>query len=96
MLAIEVSDMWKAVEDINDRIIDKLPEEPGCLLTIESDGQSSNVLFGNELIWSSENDERGYLDEDECNYEPLEVFIERELLKYLNKMTYVISAIGHK
>jgi len=90
---IEVTDLFGSVEHINDAIINLLPEEPAYTLMIESDGYASNVMLGTELLWSSENDERGYVDEDECEYEPLQDFLIRKAIEHLAKSDKVIGAI---
>jgi hypothetical protein len=78
----------KAVETINEEILEILEYEDDLYnfygLCICSDGNMTYIKFCGVSIWSSENDERKYIDEEECIYEPLETYLRREIKKVLN------------
>lgn len=60
MTNTEIVELLKAVDDINEMIGEQLGEDPDIwpYLQIEHRSYDTTVMFLNECIWSSENDDR--------------------------------------
>lgn len=78
MLPEEVLDV---VRELNDEIDNKLENAEATFhFSMESDGYCSLVTFMGLNVWSSEDDERDFIDEKD-EYEPLKDYIKRETSK---------------
>jgi len=78
------------VSDLNEKIITMLgdPEYPYPELTFTTNGYEFHIDFCGACIFSSENDERNYIEElDE--YEPLDLFLNRKIYEYHNKTSKI-------
>lgn len=65
---------------------------PDCVFTYSSDGYATVVKYGDIFIWSSENDDREWID-SKNDYEPLEPFLVNQLKKELFKITNTIDGL---
>ncbi|KKL81332.1 hypothetical protein LCGC14_1995800 [marine sediment metagenome] len=79
-----------AVEDINQEIYEFFEEKYGetfPILELQTDGFASVITFmGNYQLWTSEDDEREYIDEDKDEYEPFEPYLRRKTQEMINQI----------
>lgn len=95
----ELFEIIDAVETINNRIYETInpdwydrhsqddynyPE-----LNIQSNGCAAIITFMAVTIWSSEDDEREFIEEKN-DYEPFEPFLEKEIKKLLEKASKLV------
>ena len=66
------------VGTLNDEVFEEGDIEYIALFETSSIGYAHQIKYLGVCLWCSENDERVYVDEEECIYESLEVFIRRE------------------
>ena len=84
---LEHKEVIDTVEAINQMLFDKSGEvELG--LEYHTNGFAQNVLFGEQCLWSSEDDTRRY-DEPSDSYEPLEDCLRRELSECVAKFAAI-------
>ena len=75
----------KAVKSIEKDISEQTDSETFTITVISNDFYHK-IIFLNIEIWSSENDEREYLDACKCDYEPLEGFLRRRIMDEIEKL----------
>ena len=85
------------VEELNCELYDKLEGSPFAdeiYVSYNSIGWGEIVEFLDVQIWSSENDERGYINEGQPDedYEPLKPF----LIKRINELCKIIGTVELK
>jgi hypothetical protein len=57
---------------------------------LRTNGESHLIYFMDVIIWSSDNEEREWIDDD-MEYEPLKLFLEKEIQKLLYKISALKS-----
>lgn len=72
------------VENLNQELYDRFRETENGF-TYTTDGNEGSIRFSNTLIWSSEMDDREWL-EDKNDYEPFEPFIRRIFNEWVGRI----------
>jgi hypothetical protein len=85
----EHEEILDAVSSINDDICEQCENEEAFLsLFIHTDGFCANVMWLDNPIWCSENDER-IADEETGEYEPIEGFLRIQVKELLEKLSHI-------
>lgn len=84
------NEVLSIVEELNQEIFDKYGEDASQLLqfTVVSTGFYTSINFLGQVIWSSEEDDREWIEE-ENDYELLDPFIRKKV----NELTTQISSL---
>jgi len=102
---IEKMDYLKLIEKINQDLYEKIPDdsdfnhrvtsfiEENPPLKFISSGYAHCINFFGMQIWSSENDERPYENEEEDIYIPLEDWIWQEINRVLGLMSWLNAIV---
>jgi len=84
-----IQNMADLVEDINFKMYEIFGEDSYLYeLSIETNSTSSIIKYLGFVIWSSEDDEREYL-EDKDEYEDLEIFLHKQIKMVNEKITLI-------
>ena len=84
MYTTEAIEAITAVENINQDIHESGDFEDLSFLEYRTNGYGELVLLFNQQLWSSEDDERKYVDEEEDIREPLEPYLRKEAQKLID------------
>ena len=88
----EEKELYDAVADINGAIFNEENDDYYFSLTITTDTFATNVMFLDQAIWQSENDEREYI-EGKDEYEPIKLFLIKKMNEAVFKATDIIPAL---
>jgi len=83
-----IKEIEQAVQSIEEDIFEQT-DAYYFNLSVKSNGFCQKVDFLGIELWSSEDDMREYIDEDEERYEPIEKFLRRELMNQLKKLQLI-------
>ena len=72
------------ISDLNHELYERFGEVELCFLYSTS-GYYESVLFGDHIIWHSEDDDRQWIEETQ-DYEPFEPFIKKVFNNWVDKL----------
>lgn len=85
---IMIKEIEQAVQSIEEDIFNQTDTEY-FNISVKSNGFCQIVSFIGIDLWSSEDDIREYIDDNEEVYEPIEKFLRRELMSQLKKLQLI-------
>ena len=82
-----IDEAIKVIELLNEEIYDVIMNEDMAPFELRSIGHANMITFLDIRIWSSEEDEREYIDEPQCEiYEPIEQYLRRKAQEIVNRI----------
>ena len=93
MFEPKIENPYYLIQEINQEINESEQYPDQCseftLLEYRTNGNGEIILFFGEQIWSSEDDEREYVNEDEDEHEPIENFLRRKINEVVNLVSTI-------
>jgi saccharopine dehydrogenase-like NADP-dependent oxidoreductase len=87
---ILLEECMEAVEKINEEMVEQTDddgEECYWLALIFAAHDKFLIKFSDDILWDSLNDSREYIDDGKWEeYETIETFLRREIMKFVNKI----------
>jgi hypothetical protein len=86
----ECNEYIDIVNELNDNLYKIFGDDIEYFFSYETNGYIDVILFGDHILWNSDNDDRMFIEEKN-DYEPLSPFIKKQFNQYvdmLNKMKF--------
>lgn len=77
-------DYGNLVWELNGHLV-SIKEDTFDRFSYQTSGYEHVILFNEDILWSSEDDERKWIEEEK-DYEPFEQFIKEQFNRYLNRI----------
>ena len=82
-------ELTNAIDNINSKLYEQLGPDTTVLLDYTYVSSAEGVILMDRCIWSSEDDNREYIDaydEFKGDYEPFEPYIRKQIMSLINKL----------
>jgi hypothetical protein len=80
----ETIELLKHIDELNYEFLEKTKKDDDVFIWAEYYSYGLTVRFRNEIIWNSQDDDRGF-DEEKNEYEDFKKFLKRKVIAYLKE-----------
>lgn len=89
---MDIQEISKIVEKINEEYFENLSEDCLYYLEIRTNGYGTKVVFMDNTLWKDYDDEREW-NEERNDYEPLEEYLKKKIVELLQPLFNVLHEL---